>query len=185
MHQDEYIKLNPAHPAGFGNFMRRAIFDKKPFMETHYIMGISDNSEETIRVYSDLLEKYSPDVILLGVGENGHLAFNDPDVADFNDPYAVKVVDLDDVCRMQQVNDGCFATIDDVPKQAYTLTMSQILKIPNKIACVPGKLKATAVDKLLHNEISTTCPASVLRRCSGAELYLDADSASIAVTTRK
>ena len=185
MHQDEYLRLDPAHPAGFGNFMRRTIFEKKPFKEIYYIMGISDDAEETKATYSALLEKYPPDLILLGVGENGHLAFNDPAVADFEDPERIKVVDLDDVCRMQQVNDGCFASFDEVPKQAFTLTMSQILKIPNKIACVPGKLKAAAVNNLLHGKISTSCPASILRECENAEIYLDADSASIAISQDK
>ncbi|MEG0941097.1 MAG: 6-phosphogluconolactonase [Oscillospiraceae bacterium] len=185
MHQDEYLELDPLHPAGFGNFMRRAIFEQKPFKEIYYLMGISDDPEVTKATYSKLLEKFPPDLILLGIGENGHLAFNDPAVADFNDPERVKVVNLDDVCRMQQVNDGCFATFDDVPKRAFTLTMSQVINIPNKLACVPGKLKAEAINNLLYGNISTSCPASILRECENAELYLDADSASIAISKYK
>ncbi len=177
MHQDEYIGLPDDAEPGFGNFLRRAIFDRKPFKEIHYIQGISDDPNETCRVYTELIEKYPPDIILLGIGENGHLAFNDPAVADFKDPKMVKIVDLDDVCRTQQVNDGCFPTFDDVPKQAITLTMSLILNIPQAIACVPGPLKANAVYNALRGEISETCPASALRLHKDAVLYLDKDSA--------
>ena len=123
-HQDEYIGLDPAHSAGFGNFLRRAIFDRVPFGELFYMACPPDEAEAMCEKYTALLEEYPPDLIFLGVGENGHLAFNDPAVADFNDPRRVKVVSLDDVCRMQQVNDGCFASIDEVPRQALTLTMS-------------------------------------------------------------
>ena len=136
-HQDEYIGLDPAHSAGFGNFLRRAIFDRVPFGELFYMACPPDEAEAMCEKYTALLEEYPPDLIFLGVGENGHLAFNDPAVADFNDPRRVKVVSLDDVCRMQQVNDGCFASIDEVPRQALTLTMSQILAIPHAIAVVP------------------------------------------------
>ncbi len=179
-HQDEYLNLDPKHPAGFGNFMKRHIFEAKPFKEIYYLSGISDNSKVTTEVYTELLEKFPPDLILLGVGENGHLAFNDPAVADFNDPEKVKVVDLDFICRTQQVNDGCFENINQVPKQAYTITMSKIIEIPNKIICVPGVLKANAVNNLINKEITTECPASILRKCKNAEMFLDKDSASLA-----
>lgn len=177
-HQDEYIGLPADHPAGFGNFLRRAIFDRVQFQEVHYLSCPGGDAEGMCRAYSDLLEKYPPDLIFLGVGENGHLAFNDPAVADFNDPKRVKVVDLDDVCRMQQVNDGCFQHIGEVPGQALTLTMSQILSIPHAIAVVPTGRKAAAIAAALNGPITEHCPASSLRRHRGASLYLDADSAS-------
>lgn len=177
MHQDEYINLDPAHPAGFGNFLDRAIFKKLPFKEVHYLRGAT--TEEAVARYNELLAAYPPDIIFLGIGENGHLAFNDPAVADFNDPLNVKPVDLDDVCRNQQVNDGCFNSIDEVPKQALTLTMSLIMKIPQALAMVPGPLKANAVCRALTGEITTECPASILREHPDAILYLDADSASL------
>lgn len=176
-HQDEYIGLDPNHPAGFGNFMRRYIFDKRPFMELHFLQCPADKIDEKCAEYSALLTKYPPDLIFLGVGENGHLAFNDPQVADFEDPKQVKVVELDLVCRNQQVNDGCFGSLDEVPTHALTLTMSRILSVPNAITVVPTALKADAIEKALHGAISTECPASVLRRHPGAELYLDKASA--------
>lgn len=178
LHMDEYIGLSQDAPAGFGNFLRRAIFDRLKFKEVHYLASYGEDAEKVCTAYSELIEKYPPDLILLGVGENGHLAFNDPAVADFNDPYKVKIVELDDVCRNQQVNDGCFPTFDDVPKRAITLTMSAITKAPETIAVVPGKLKANAIDAMLHGPISTACPASILRKHSSAALYLDKDSAS-------
>ena len=178
-HQDEYIGLDPAHSAGFGNFLRRAIFDRVPFGELFYMACPPDEAEAMCEKYTALLEEYPPDLIFLGVGENGHLAFNDPAVADFNDPRRVKVVSLDDVCRMQQVNDGCFASIDEVPRQALTLTMSQILAIPHAIAVVPTARKARAVAAALRGPVCERCPASALRRHTDARLYLDADSASL------
>ncbi len=179
-HQDEYIGLDPAHPAGFGNFMRRAVFDKKPFMELHFLRCNTDKIEEKCAEYTALLTQYPPDLIFLGVGENGHLAFNDPPVADFEDPKSIKVVELDLVCRQQQVNDGCFENINQVPTHALTLTMSQILSVPHAITVVPTALKAEAINRALHGEIATDCPASALRRHPGAELYLDQNSAKIA-----
>jgi glucosamine-6-phosphate deaminase len=178
MHMDEYIGLPEDHDAGFGNFLRRAIFDALPFKETYYLIDSHAEPEEICNYYSMLLEKYPPDLVLLGVGENGHLAFNDPAVADFEDPKAVKIVELDDVCRMQQVNDGCFDTFDAVPEKAITLTMSALLSIKDAIAVVPGKTKAEAIDHMLNDDISTECPASVLRMKENAALYLDAESAT-------
>jgi glucosamine-6-phosphate deaminase len=181
LHMDEYIGLPKDHPAGFGNFLRRAIFDRLPFKEIHYIADAGEDEKEACAAYSAILEKYPPDIILLGVGENGHLAFNDPPVADFNDPLKVKVVELDDVCRNQQVNDGCFAVIDDVPKKAITLTMSAIMAVPEAVAVVPGMSKARAVDAMLNGPISTECPASILRTHPQSVLYLDSESASTAL----
>jgi glucosamine-6-phosphate deaminase len=180
LHMDEYIGLPKDHPAGFGNFLHRTIFDRLPFKEVHYIADAGEDAQEICAAYSGIIEKYPPDIILLGVGENGHLAFNDPPVADFNDPEIVKIVDLDDVCRNQQVNDGCFAKIDDVPKRAITLTMSAIFAVPEAVAVVPGLLKAKAVNAMLNGPVSTGCPASILRNHPQSVLYLDRESASIA-----
>jgi len=182
MHMDEYIGLPEDHPARFGNFLRRAIFDDLPFKSVYYLYQSNAEAEEICQRYSKLLTEYPPDVILLGVGENGHLAFNDPEVADFNDPQAVKIVELDEICRQQQVNDGCFKDIHEVPKKAITLTMSTILSIQEAIAVVPGKNKAKAIDRMLHGEISTECPASILRKKENAALYLDKESAVPAIS---
>ena len=116
--------------------------------------------------------------IFLGIGENGHLAFNDPSVADFNDPKIIKIVELDDVCRQQQVNDGCFKTFDDVPKRAMSLSMSYIMNTPEAICVVPTDRKANAVKNALYGPVTTACPSSILREHKNAALYLDKDSAS-------
>ncbi len=177
-HMDEYIGLPSDHEAGFGNFLRRDIFDRVPFKEVYYLSEAGDTPEELCENYSKLLEEYKPDVIMLGIGENGHLAFNDPAVADFNDPKKVKVVELDDICRNQQVNDGCFASIDEVPKTAVTLTMSTIINVPYAITAVPTAFKADAIKNTIYGPISTACPASILREHPCATIYIDEDSAS-------
>ena len=177
-HQDEYVGISADEPAGFGNFLDRAIFKKVNFKELHYLLCGAEEAEEKCEAYAELLRQYPIDLIFLGIGENGHLAFNDPAVADFNDPKMVKIVELDDVCRQQQVNDGCFATLDDVPKQAMTMTMSLIMNIPEAICVVPTIRKANAVYHALLGEVTTACPASILRDHPNAALYLDKDSAS-------
>lgn len=177
-HQDEYVGISPDEPAGFGNFLDRAIFKKVNFKELHYLLCSAEEAEEKCASYSELLRQYPIDLIFLGIGENGHLAFNDPAVADFNDPKMVKIVELDDVCRQQQVNDGCFATLEDVPKQAMSMTMSLIMSIPEAICVVPTIRKANAVYHALRGEVTTACPASILRNHPNAALYLDKDSAS-------
>lgn len=177
-HQDEYIGIDDKEPAGFGNFLNRAIFDKVNFKEKHYLLCEADKAEDKCQEYTKLLKEYPIDLIFLGIGENGHLAFNDPAVADFEDPKMIKVVELDDVCRQQQVNDGCFATLDDVPKQAMSLTMSFIMSVPHAVCVVPTIRKANAVYNALMGPVTTACPASILRNHEDAVLYLDKDSAS-------
>ena len=177
-HQDEYVGIDASEPAGFGNFLRRAIFDKVAFKELNYLLCEADKAEEKCEEYTALLKKHPIDLIFLGIGENGHLAFNDPAVADFNDPKMVKIVELDDVCRQQQVNDGCFPELNAVPKQAMTMTMSLIMSIPQAICVVPTVRKADAVHNALYGEVTTACPASILRNHPSAALYLDSDSAS-------
>ena len=177
-HQDEYIGISPDEPAGFGLWLRRAIFDKVPFMELHYLLCDADQADAKCAEYTELLTKYPIDLIFLGIGENGHLAFNDPAVADFNDPKMIKVVELDDVCRQQQVNDGCFPTLNDVPKQAMSLTMSFIMSVPHAICVVPTDRKANAVYGATRGPVTTACPASILRQHKSAGLYLDKAAAS-------
>ena len=183
-YQDEYIGLDPSHPAGFGNFLRRHIFDQKPFMELHFMECDAGGVDRKIDEYIALLEKFPPDLIFLGVGENGHLAFNEPDVADFNDPLRIKKIELDLASRQQQVHDGCFDELSQVPTHAITLTMSQILAVPSAIAVVPTKLKENAVDAALNGPIQEACPASALRRHPNAKLYLDRDSAGKGILSR-
>lgn len=177
-HQDEYVGIDDSQPAGFGNFLRRAIFDQVPFKEIHYLLCEEDRVEEKCATYTELLKKYPVDLIFLGIGENGHLAFNDPAVADFHDPKTVKMVELDPVCRQQQVNDGCFPDLEAVPRRAITMTMSYLMSVPEVICVVPTARKANAVSRALWGEVTTDCPASVLRNHPRAALYLDKDSAS-------
>lgn len=176
-HMDEYIGLPEDAPQGFGNFLKAAIFGKAPFKEVNYLNGQAEDPREECMRYSKLLEQSPPDIVFLGIGENGHLAFNDPGVADFEDPHKVKVVELDDTCRNQQVNDGCFAQLGDVPKRALTLTMSMILSIKEAVVVVPGSTKKDAVTETVKGEISTACPASILREHKNTALYLDSTSA--------
>ncbi len=176
-HMDEYIGLEKSAPQRFGNFLERALFAHVPLKKVFYIDGSADDLDAECRRYSDLLRKYPLDIALQGIGENGHIAFNDPPVADFNDPLTVKMVSLDEVCRQQQVNDGCFASIQEVPKRAITITIPELIK-PEHIFCsVPGAQKAAAVKSSLWGEITESTPASILRKTK-TKLFLDKESGS-------
>lgn len=178
-HMDEYIGLPSDAPQGFGNFLDRAIFGKLPFRTVNYINGGAEDIAAECERYSKLLRENPVDVVCLGIGENGHIAFNDPWVADFHDPQLVKSVPLDEVCRQQQVNDGCFATIDDVPTHALSLTIPALCAGEWMFCVVPHTTKANAVRTTIEGEISEKCPASILRTKEHAYLYIDADSASL------
>ena len=127
--------------------------------------------------YAKMLKQANPQLCMLGIGENGHLAFNDPGVADFKDPLAVKVVPLDDVCRFQQTAEGWFETPEQVPERAVSLTISTILKVPRLIVSVPGKRKSAILRRTLDEPISTSCPATILREHPGTTVYLDDEAA--------
>lgn len=178
-HMDEYIGLDPEAPQGFGNFLRRAIFGKKPFAEVNYINPAAADPNAEADRYQQLLLENPMDICVLGVGENGHVAFNDPAVADFNDKRLVKTVELDDICRNQQVNDGCFAKLDDVPKTAMTVTVPGLMRAKALFCIVPAKTKAAAIARMVNGEINEECPATILRHQPAAKLYLDADSSSM------
>lgn len=177
-HMDEYIGLSKDAPQGFGNFLREHIFGIAPFRSVNYIRIDAPDAEEECRRYAELLRANPVDIVVLGIGENGHVAFNDPPFADFCDHELVKPVKLDEVCRNQQVNDGCFASIDEVPTHALTLTVSALMSGKELYCIVPAKTKARAVYQTLNGEITPGCPASVLRTHPNATLYLDPDSAS-------
>ncbi len=177
-HMDEYIGLQADHPAGFGNFLRRNIFDALPFRSVNLINGNAANMEEETKRYAQLLRTHPLDMTLMGVGENGHIAFNDPPVADFNDPLSVKTVELEEACRRQQVNDGCFPALSDVPTHAVTVTIPAILKAGLLVCSVPGATKARAIKDMLEGDITTACPASVLRNHKNAMLFLDTAAAA-------
>lgn len=162
-HMDEYIGLDKDAPQGFGNFLKAHIFGLVPFKSVNYIDITTTNPEQEAERYGKLLEENPTDIVIMGIGENGHIAFNDPPVADFNDTKWVKPVKLDEICRQQQVNDGCFATIDDVPTHAMTLTVPTLVKAPYLFCIVPAPTKATAVYETLNGSIDEHCPASILR----------------------
>lgn len=175
LHMDEYVNLPSDAPQGFGNFLRRAIFDRLPFASVELI-GTDSNPEAACTRYSEILSSVTVDIVCMGIGENGHIAFNDPHVADFNDPLLIKKVDLDEKCRMQQVHDGCFKSIDEVPKYALTLTVPALFGAKHLFCIVPAATKADAVRAAVQGAVTEKCPASILRRHPSAILYTDRDS---------
>lgn len=182
-HMDEYIGLRPDAPQRFGNFLNLSIFGKVPFKSVHYFDDVNAQPEEVCRRYAGLLTSYPADIVFMGIGENGHIAFNDPHVAYFDDPEMVKVVDLDETCRNQQVNDGCFATLADVPHRAYTLTIPALTAASRIFCIVPAATKAKAVRDTVLGEVTRMCPASILRTHDNATLYCDMDSAAYLIKT--
>ncbi len=181
-HMDEYLGLTPDHPASFRRYLQEHLFGlvPTPLAGLNLIPG-EDISRplQTCLEYEELLRTNPIDVVCAGIGENGHLAFNDPPVADFLDPVKIKVVRLDHACRVQQVNDGCFSQMNDVPTHAYTLTVPALLSAPVMTVVVPGPRKAEAVLGTIRGPISEACPASALRNHPGATLFLDRDSAKL------
>ena len=178
-HMDEYVGLPADAPQGFGNFLKERIFGKLPFRSVNYLNGNCADPEQECERYASLLRQYPTDIVCLGIGENGHIAFNDPHVALFNDPKWVKVVDLDEKCRMQQVNDGCFSAIEKVPTHALTLTVPALMNGKYLFCMVPARTKAWAVCHTINDPVSEAIPASCLREHEHATLYIDADSASM------
>lgn len=178
-HMDEYIGLAPTAPQGFGNFLKERIFSLRPFRSVNYLNGQCESTDDECARYAQLLTANPVDIVCMGIGENGHIAFNDPHVADFNDRKLVKVVELDLQCRQQQVNDGCFESIDQVPTHALTLTIPALLKGRFLFCMVPGMTKAQAVANTIEQEVSERYPSTILRDHIAANLYLDNLSATI------
>lgn len=178
-HMDEYIGLPRNAPQGFGNFLRARIFDRVAFASVNLIDCEAKDAQAECARYAGLLRSNPADIVMMGIGENGHIAFNDPGVADFRDPEMVKVVPLDDMCRQQQVNDGCFARIEEVPKYALTLTCPALVRAPHLFCIVPAATKAKAVERTLNGTVSQACPATILRTCPDATLYLEPASAAL------
>ena len=175
LHMDEYVGLPEDAPQGFGNFLKRAIFDKVPFGRIDYI-GTEGDPEAVMARYDRILAGSPVDVVFMGIGENGHIAFNDPHVADFNDPLRIKKVDLDLTCRTQQVHDGCFATLGEVPEYALTLTIPALVAADRIFCVVPAATKADAVRATVLGPVTEKVPATVLRHHPAATLYVDSDS---------
>ncbi len=177
-HMDEYIGLDENAPQGFGNFLRDRIFGKVALKSVYYIDGNSGSAEEECSRYAALLKQYPVDIVCMGIGENGHIAFNDPHVALFKDTKLVKVVELDNKSREQQVNDGCFNRLGDVPTHALTLTIPALMSAKYIFCIVPGKAKAEAVARTIKGNIDESCPASILKTHDHAILYIEKDSAA-------
>ncbi|MCI0513709.1 glucosamine-6-phosphate deaminase [candidate division KSB1 bacterium] len=175
---DEYLQLPEDAPQLFSMFLRRALFDRVPIKQVYYLNGQTLDVQAECQRYTDLLQAHPVDITCMGIGENGHIAFNDPPIADFHDPAWVKVVELDEISRQQQVNDGCFETFDAVPTHALTLTIPALMRAPWISCVVPAKTKAQAIEQSLKGKISPACPASILRTHDQATLYLDLDAAS-------
>lgn len=177
-HMDEYVGMAPDHPASFRRYLHENLVEKVPLKHFYEIDGTDPDPARVCTTYANTLRAANPRVCLLGIGENGHLAFNDPHVADFNDPLDMKVVELDEPCRVQQAAEGWFDSFENVPRTAMTLTIPALFRVPRLIASVPGKRKAAIVRRALTEAISPACPATILRTHPNATLYLDLESAA-------
>ncbi|MBE9207508.1 glucosamine-6-phosphate deaminase [Nostoc sp. LEGE 06077] len=178
-HLDEYLGITAEHPASFRRYLRERVEKKLYPQQFHYIEGDTLEPVAECDRYTQLLQAQPIDLCCLGIGENGHLAFNDPSVANFQDSYSVKLVKLDIINRQQQVNTGQFPNIDSVPQYAFTVTLPLICSAKKIICLAPEKRKAQIIKQMLQQTISTDCPASILRRQSQATLFLDINSASL------
>ncbi len=177
-HMDEYLGISEDHPASFRNYLREHLTRRVPQLRFHAINGSDGDPDKVCREYAQLLRDHPPLLCLLGIGENGHLAFNDPAEADFHDPEDAKVVALDSVCRQQQVNEGWFPTLEAVPRQAITLTVPTLMRVPELFASVPGPRKAHVLRRAVEEPVSVQCPATILRTHPSATVYLDRASAA-------
>lgn len=174
-HMDEYMGLEDTAPQLFGRYLTDRLFSRVQPGRVELLDGLHDVEQECQR-YGDLLREAPIDIVCLGIGENGHIAFNDPPVADFEDPRVVKAVELDEACRRQQVNDGCFARLEDVPAEALTLTVPALMAGRELFVIVPGASKRNALAAALHDPISTACPATILRTHPGITMFTDREA---------
>lgn len=178
-HMDEYVGLPADAPQGFGNFLKHRLFSKAPFRAVYYLNGNAQDLAAECNRYTALLNEHPIDVVCLGIGENGHLAFNDPPVADFADRETVKVVALDAICRQQQVNDGCFDLLEEVPATALTLTIPALMKGSGLYCIVPSAAKAQAVYNTFYKALSPLYPSTILTTHHNASVFLDEESARL------
>lgn len=176
-HLDEYLGMDDRAPQSFRRFLIDRLVTKVPLGQFHGLRGDAPDGREEAKRYAELLDQNPPDLAVLGIGENGHLAFIDPPFCDFNDPESVKVVQLDEICRNQQVNDGAFASLDEVPRNALSLTIPTLMARPKLFAIAPGPAKRDAIKKTVEGPVGTTCPASILRTHPDAHLFIDVVSA--------
>ncbi len=180
-HMDEYVGLDKNAPQLFGNYLKERLFGKLAFREVHYMNGEAGDLEQECKRYAALITRYPTDIVILGIGENTHIAFNDPYVADFNDPAVVKIVTLDERNRQQQVDpddDICFNNIGEVPARAITLTVPALFKATYAYAIAPGKRKVDAIYHTLNSPVGEKYPSTILRNHPHALLYIDEESAA-------
>jgi glucosamine-6-phosphate deaminase len=177
-HMDEYQWMQPDHFASFRRYLRERLSQRVSMKAFREIDGATANPKKVCATYAATLTAANPQLCLLGIGENGHLAFNDPYLCDFNDPDLVRLADLDEACRRQQVAEGWFASLEMVPRQAITLTIPALFRVPKLIASVPGKRKAQIVRRVIEEDISTACPATLLKTHPNATVYLDNESSA-------
>jgi len=175
-HMDDYVGFRKGDPRSFNGFLTEKIFSRVPFKSINLIDGAADPDEEAVR-YGALLDSVRMDITFMGIGENGHIAFNDPDVADFKDAKTVKKVKLDPVCRQQQVNDGCFTSLSEVPEYALTVTIPKLVSSRYIFCIVPTEKKRRATAAALTGPVSEACPASILRKIKNVRMYIDKDCA--------
>jgi glucosamine-6-phosphate deaminase len=178
-HMDEYLGISADHPASFRRYMREHVESRVKPRAFHYLGGDGLEPIKECERYARLLRGQPIDLCCLGIGVNGHIAFNDPPVADFNDSSMVKIVKLDEACRQQQVGEGAFPAIEAVPQYALTLTVPALCAAKKMLCIVPENRKAEAVKNTVQGPIHTACPASWLRKQSHCTLCLDSDSASL------
>lgn len=177
-HLDEYKGISDTHPASFRNYLRERILKKVNPKKVYYLNGDAPDLDAVLKEYEELLKTHPVDIACIGIGENGHIAFNDPPVADFNDPKLIKVVELDEACRNQQLGEGWFPTFEDVPTHALSLTIPAIMGCKTISCVVPDERKAEAVKNTINQEVSTACPATILRTHPDTVLFLDEAAAS-------
>ncbi|HSE20867.1 MAG TPA: glucosamine-6-phosphate deaminase [Pyrinomonadaceae bacterium] len=178
-HLDEYLGMSSDAPQSFRLFLIERLVNKVPLDKFYGLAGEAPDGAAAAKSYAALLKENPPDFAVLGIGENGHLAFIDPPFCDFADPEAVKVVQLDEVCRQQQVNDGAFKTLAEVPTNALSLTIPTLMALPKLFAIAPGPAKRQAIKLTVEGPVATTCPASILRQHKEAHLFIDRDSAEL------
>jgi glucosamine-6-phosphate deaminase len=178
-HMDDYIGLPLDHPASFRGYLEQKLVRRVPMHSFAHIDGLAANPEQTCRDYAQRLRAANPQLCLLGIGENGHLAFNDPAEADFDDPLDVKIVHLDEPCRRQQAAEGWFKTVEEIPKTAITVTMSALFRVPKLVLSVVGARKGNIVRRTFDDPITTACPSTILRTHPDATIFMDREAAAL------
>jgi glucosamine-6-phosphate deaminase len=177
-HMDDYVGLPLNHPASFRAYLEEKLVRRVPIRSFAYVDGLAPDPAKTCADYAEMLRAADPQLCLIGIGENGHLAFNDPAEANFNDPLDVKIVHLDEPCRRQQAAEGWFKGFEEVPPTAITLTMPRLFRVPKLIISVLGPRKANVIRRTFDESISTACPSTILRTHPDATVFMDREAAA-------